>query len=187
MKNLICLLALAFTCSVSAADQNQPESEKIATSWTLTDNQNKTITFPQHAIEQQQVTVLFFWATWCPYCKQLMPHIQSALYQYQQALNLKVYALNINEDADPRAYLQSQGYTFQLFEKAEKVAQLYQIYGTPGVLIFNQQGELVFDLRRVQSDHLINQKATNTAKSVRIAPYWAAEIRKALQDLLNQS
>jgi len=116
-----------------------------------------------------------------------MPHIQSALYQYQDTLNLKVYALNINEDADPQAYLSSQGYSFKLFPEAEKVAKMYQIHGTPGVLVFNQKGELVFDLRAVQSNHLVNQKASNRAKSVRLAPYWAAEISKALQDLLTKT
>lgn len=155
-------------------------------SWSLTDGQNTTHQFPEQAIENQQVTVLFFWATWCPYCKQLMPHIQSALYQYQDPLNLKVYALNINEDANPQAYLRSQGYSFNLFPKAEKVAELYQIYGTPGVLIFDQKGELVFDIRAVQTQHLVKQKASNSAKSIRLAPYWAAEIRKALQDLVTK-
>ncbi|VAW45628.1 hypothetical protein MNBD_GAMMA02-281 [hydrothermal vent metagenome] len=187
MKNLLCLWALIFAVSAPAASQDQSEPDISSPNWSLVDAQNITHQFPQQAIENQQVTVLFFWATWCPYCKQLMPHIQSALYQYQDTLNLKVYALNINEDADPQAYLNSQGYSFKLFPEAEKVAKIYQIHGTPGVLIFNQKGELVFDLRTVQSNHLVNQKASNGAKSVRLAPYWAAEIRKALQDLLTKT
>ncbi len=187
MKIFVHLLALlVMTSHASAADQAQSTAEHNTPAWSLIDAQNNPHSFPQQAIDNQQVTVLFFWATWCPYCKQLMPLIQSALYQYQDPLNLKVYALNINEDADPQAYLNSQGYTFELFPKAEKVAEMYQIFGTPGILIFDQRGELVFDLRTVQTQHLVKQKASHGDRSIRLAPYWAAEIRKALQDLVTK-
>ncbi len=152
--------------------------------WSLKDVNQQSHQFPQQAIKNEQVTVLFFWATWCPYCKQLMPHIQSALYQYRESLNLKVYALNINEDADSQAYMRSHGHSFDLFLEAEKVAEKYQIYGTPGILIFNRKGELVFDLRTVQANHLVRKSASHGAKSVRLAPFWAAEIRQALAALL---
>ncbi len=172
---LVCLfLFSAVTCQGLAAEP---------ITWSLQDSTQQPHHFPQQAIDNKQVTILFFWATWCPYCKQLMPHVQSALYQYKDQLNLKVYAMNINEDADPQAYLSENGYAFLLFPSAEDVAKKYQIYGTPGVLIFDQQGQLVFDLRSVQSNHLVKQKASNVAKSVRLAPYWAAEIRKALDSL----
>ena len=177
------MLALTVAISTSAVGQEQTGSKK-SPSWSLADAQKVVHQFPEQAIENKQVTVLFFWATWCPYCKQLMPHIQSALHQYKDALNLNIYALNIKDDGDPEAYLNSQGYTFKSFPEADEVASMYEVHGTPGVLIFNQQGDLVFDLRSVQTKHLVNQKASHGAKSVRLAPVWAAEIRKALQELV---
>ncbi len=176
MKTSILLAVLLFVVATTGL------SEEVT--WSLEDSRNISYEFPQQAIENKQITVLFFWATWCPYCQQLMPHIQSALYQYEEPLNLKVYALNINEDDDPQAYLRSKGLNFTLFPKAEAVAEKYRIYGTPGVLIFDQAGKLVFDLRTVQANHLVKQKASHGAKSVRLAPYWSAQIRKALQALL---
>lgn len=145
--------------------------------WQLADSQGHTQQFP---VAKGQTTILFFWATWCPYCKQLMPHIQSALYQYEDELNLQVYALNIKEDGDANAYMREHGYTFRLFPEADAVAEQYRIWGTPGVLIFDAKGELVFDLRSVQSAHRVKKNASHGAKSVRLGPYWAAEIRKAL-------
>lgn len=168
-------------CLLLVAPLTQAEND---IEWRLEDANGNPHHFPQQAIENKQVTVLFFWATWCPYCKQLMPHIQSALHQYGESLNLQVYAMNVNEDADPAAYLNSNGYRFLLFPAAETVAEKYQIRGTPGVLIFNGQGQLVFDLRQVNSGHLVKQSASHGAKSVRMAPYWAAQIRLALQQLL---
>ena len=173
---LIIFIALSFTCTLALSVE--------PTSWSLQDEHNKAHQFPTDAINNKQVTVLFFLATWCPYCKQLMPHIQSALHQYQDQLNLKVYAMSINEDRDPKAYLNNNGYEFLLFPKAEELAKKYEIYGTPAVLVFNQKGELMFDLRKVQSDHLVKQNASHGAKSVRLAPYWAAEFRQALLDVV---
>lgn len=187
VKHLFHMVILLFSVSVATAKNDQTEVNSLSPTWSLADSQGNNHQFPQQAIENNQVTVLFFWATWCPYCKQLMPHIQSALYQYQGILNLKVYALNINEDADPQAYLNNQGYTFNLFPEAEKVAKQYQINGTPGVLVFNQKGEQVFDLRSVQTQHLVQKQASNGAKSIRLAPYWAAEIRQALQNMVPKS
>ncbi len=160
---------------------------KAEPAWSLTDIENQSHEFPQQAIDAKQVTVLFFWATWCPYCKQLMPHIQSALHQYQDDLNLQVYALNINEDGDPAKYLNQNGFNFLLFPEAESVANLYEVHGTPAVIIFDQTGQQVFDLRAVKTSHLVKQGASHGAKSVRLAPYWAAEIRNALQQLLDEA
>lgn len=172
---LVCLFILSFvTVNVMAAEP---------ITWSLQDANQQVHQFPQQAIANEQVTVLFFWATWCPYCKQLMPHIQSALLQYKDELNLKVYALNFNEDGDPNAYLQENAYSFLLFPEAENVAQKYAVYGTPGVLIFDKKGALVFDLRSLQFDHLTKKSASHSANSIRLAPYWAAEIRKVLDSL----
>jgi len=68
MKNLLCLWALIFAVSAPAASQDQSEPDISSPTWSLVDAQNITHQFPQQAIENQQVTVLFFWATWCPYC-----------------------------------------------------------------------------------------------------------------------
>lgn len=187
MKHLFFIMTLVVFVTTSANSTDQADIIKETPNWSLADNNGDVHQFPQQAIADQQVTMLFFWATWCPYCKQLMPHIQSALHQYQDSLNLKIYAMSINEDDDPQAYLSSQGFTFKLFPQAEDVAEKYQVHGTPGVLIFNKQGELMFDLRSVQSKHLVREKASHGAKSVRLAPFWAAEIRKALQGLLTSS
>ena len=169
---LMCMLL-----SASAAHTADPNH------WVLPDAQGKTHHFPQDAVAAQQVTVVLFWATWCPYCQQLMPHLQSMVHQYGSSINLKVFALNIHEDGDPRAYLRTNGYRFELFPNAESVAKQLEVHGTPVVLVYDQHGELVFDLRSLDSNHLVKQNASHGAKSVRLAPWWAAEIRKVLNQL----
>ena len=173
MRFILMFMLLSASAAQTAEDHH----------WILPDAQGKTHHFPQDAVAEQQVTVVLFWATWCPYCQQLMPHLQSMVHQYQSSINLKVFALNIHEDGDPVAYLRTNGYQFDLFPNAEPVAKQLAVHGTPVVLIYDQKGELVFDLRSLDSSQLVKQKASHGAKSVRLAPWWAAEIRKVLNQL----
>jgi len=46
-----------------------------APDWTLTSSEGDATRLSAEV--RQQPVVLFFWATWCPYCKALLPHLQS--------------------------------------------------------------------------------------------------------------
>lgn len=176
----ITVLILILWMHVVIAEEVSP---KII-SWQAADAAGQIHRFPEEAINNKQVTVLMFWATWCPYCQQLMPHLQSALIQYQEALNLKVYAMNINEDSDPEAYLNNNGFGFLLFPESEAVAKQYQVQYTPVVLVFDQQGQMVFDSRQLSLQDRVKAEASHQAKSIRIAPYLAAEVRQVLVKLM---
>ena len=49
-------------------------------------------------ISKTRPTVVLFWASWCPYCKALMPHLQSLLDEYGSE-KLEIIAVSIREDA----------------------------------------------------------------------------------------
>ncbi len=129
--------------------------------------------------------VLLFWATWCPYCKALMPHIESMVLEHNMGADFEVLAITIGEDGDPAAFLKEKGYDFTLLPDGEDVAKLYGIRGTPGVLIIDREGRVAFDLRdqRAPSFDTTNMKRRDIA--ARRAPYWAAQIRRALDDALS--
>jgi len=112
-----------------------------------------------------------------------MPHLQSALYQYAEDLNIQIFALSINEDGDPEKYIQENGYDFTLFVDADQVAKLYKVQGTPSVIIVDEQGQIRFDLRSVQTKHLKQIGSKHWQKAIKAAPYWGSELRKALDNL----
>lgn len=59
-----------------------------------------------------QVLVLYWWASWCPFCAQQSPHMQ-ALWERERARGLRMLALSIDRKTeDARGYLQKKGYTF---------------------------------------------------------------------------
>ena len=131
--------------------------------------------------------ILFFWATWCPYCKALMPHLQSIRLEYGD--KVKILAINIRDKNDPVAFVEKAGYDFTVLPHGDEVAELYEIYGTPGIIIVDREQRMRFDLRALpQLDIPSNgEKMSNSKKAAYKAPYWAAEIRKALDSVLDES
>ncbi|MCH7538346.1 MAG: redoxin domain-containing protein, partial [Proteobacteria bacterium] len=53
---------------------------QVAPDWTLSTPNGQAINLADEA--EKQTVVLFFWVTWCPYCKALMPHLQSIRIEY---------------------------------------------------------------------------------------------------------
>lgn len=123
---------------------------------------------------QAPATVLFFWATWCPYCKALMPHLQSVLDQYGS--QLQFYAINIMEDGDPVKFLEDAGYDWTLLVNGDDVARAYGVQGTPGLFVVDRRGATAFDLSRVQESAADKRRLAGVDSrpmvANRLAPFW---------------
>ena len=131
-----------------------------------------------------RTTILLFWATWCPYCKALFPHLQSIRLEYGD--RVRILAINFREDGDPAAFVNEKGYDVALLLNGDEVADLYGIYGTPGVILLDKERVIRFDLReipRIEPPDL-GKPASHRRKAAYRAPYWAAEIRKSLDAVI---
>ena len=152
--------------------------QKIAPDWTLSTPNGQAINLAAEA--EEQTTVLFFWATWCPYCKALMPHLQSIRIEYGDSV--KILAINIAENADPVAFMNNAGYDFTLLLDGDAVAENYGIFGTPGLFVIDANRRIDFDIRSLPSlsppDN--GKKKSHSRKAAYLAPYWAAEVRKSI-------
>lgn len=136
-------------------------------------------------------TVVLFWASWCPYCKALMPHLQSMLDQYGSN-RIEVVAIDLWEDGadDWKPVIDDAGYDFRVLLKGDAVAPAWQVRGTPGLFLLDAKGRVVFDRNARQFAPSrrnvagITAAQGNAAKAARIAPLWAAELRKEIDALL---
>ena len=89
-------LLLSFSTPVKSAE--------IAPDWSLVSAEGQTVRLSDEV--KQQTIVLFFWATWCPYCKALMPHLQSMRLEYGE--DIKRRAINLREDGDPVEFIENR-------------------------------------------------------------------------------
>jgi len=149
--------------------------------WSLNTPDGVTVELDQASREKPQIVL--FWATWCPYCKALMPHLQSLQLEYGDEIN--VLAVVIDDSGNPKKYIEKSGYDFTLLMDGSPVAQEYGLSGTPGVLIIDTNRKVRFDLRRLPGIKLSpsGKRLSNSQAAKRLAPYWGAEVRKALDTI----
>ncbi|MCP4299664.1 MAG: TlpA family protein disulfide reductase [Gammaproteobacteria bacterium] len=167
---------------LAAASAN---SADLAPDWSLKSADGEIVRLSEEI--QEQPVILLFWATWCPYCKALMPHLQSMRLEYGD--QVKILAINFREDGDPVAFIKNAGYDFTVLPDGDEVAAVYGVYGTPGVIIVDGDQQARFDLRTLpQQDPPANGKPpSHKQKASHRAPYWAAEIRKSIDSVLEGS
>jgi cytochrome c biogenesis protein CcmG/thiol:disulfide interchange protein DsbE len=136
----------------------------------------------------EKPTIILFWATWCPYCKALMPHLQSIIDEYPE--QVQVLALNFKDDDDPATYLKERGYDFRLILHSEEVAQSWGVKGTPGLFLANSAGRVLFSRGAIPAEAHRPDPSENDKqlkhyqKAARRAPLWAARLRVAIDQLL---
>jgi thiol-disulfide isomerase/thioredoxin len=182
MRLALLLMAIGLFISGNlAADET-----RIAPDWTLQAVNGESVTLSD--VTAKQPVVLLFWATWCPYCKALMPHIQSIRLEYGD--EIRVLAVHFRDDkGDPVAFIENAGYDFTLLPGGNEVAEANGVWATPGLMIIDSDRVVRFNLYTLPKLDLsgAGESPSHGKKAARLAPYWAAELRKSLDLVLSES
>jgi len=146
---LVLLVALANNQSFAVEQANatkstQQNEKETPTSyqgndWTLTNLAGEKVQLSQF---QGKPVILVFWATWCPYCKKLLPGIEALNVKYAKH-GLTILAVNIKEDWQPKTYWRNHEYTFDALLEGDDVATSYGIFGTPGIIFIAPSGKVL--------------------------------------------
>ena len=133
----------------------------------LADPAGTVVSFP--AAARNKPSVILFWATWCPYCKALMPLLEDVRQEFSD-VGVEVFALNVWEDGDPVSRIDDGGFDFRLLLDADKVADAYDVRGTPGLFVVNSAGMIVY-----------RRRPSGDKTAAEIAVIWADQTRSALR------
>lgn len=133
--------SLLWLCHASyAGEVKHLEVGATAPDWMMTDIEGR-----QHSLyaelDKGQNVVMVFWASWCKFCRELMPE----LHLFQLSLPQKtarLFAMNIWEDGDPVGYFDSHDIKLPLILKADTIARRYNIQGTPGVVLVGEDKKI---------------------------------------------
>ena len=142
---------IALCVGVTTAGESKP---RLLPAFELDASDGRSVNFT--GSEASNPAVLIFWATWCPYCRVLFPHIEAVRKDYA-AQGVDFYALNIWEDGDPKLYFEERGYGMTLLLAADLVAEEFGVRGTPGVYVADGSRQMLYQRRRGEKPEDVEQ------------------------------
>ena len=161
-------------------------AERVAPDWTLQTPDGEHVTLSE--VTADRPVVLLFWATWCPYCNALMPHLQSIGIEYGD--RIEILAIHFRDDkGDPVGFVREAGYDFTVLTDGNEVAEANGIWSTPGLLIIDADLNIRFDIYTVPRPEMpqSDEEPGHRRKAAFRAPYWAAAIRESLDAVLGEA
>ena len=92
------------------------------------------------------VTVIEFWATWCPYCKELEPTLLEALKKYGTQVKFVGVAVSVNESPERvKAYVAKHSLPGDhYFDTKGNATGAYDVPATSYVVVINKAGKIVY-------------------------------------------
>jgi len=91
-------------------------------------------------------TVLYFWAFWCPSCKELQPGFMSAQRKHGSKVRFVAVAVSVNQSPERvKAYAARHRYRhLTLFDADGKATEAYDVPATSYVVVVNAKGDVVY-------------------------------------------
>ncbi|MDD5477867.1 MAG: TlpA disulfide reductase family protein [Candidatus Omnitrophica bacterium] len=99
-------------------------------------------------------TILFFWTTWCPYCRKEIK-ILNQMYPQMKKEGITVFAVNIGEpDYKVQRFFMSNALTFGiLLDRDGLVADKYKVIGVPTYVFMDKSGRVISDQHALPLDY----------------------------------
>ncbi|MDD5561914.1 MAG: TlpA disulfide reductase family protein [Candidatus Omnitrophica bacterium] len=89
-------------------------------------------------------SILFFWTTWCPYCRTELKSLDK-MYSQMGKEGLAVFAVNVGEPAvKVERFLKDHALSIRvLLDRDGQAAENYEILGIPTYIFINKEGRVV--------------------------------------------
>jgi DsbE subfamily thiol:disulfide oxidoreductase len=125
---------------IAAAENVGPEIGKQAPEFTLNDLNGKSIKL-KDMISQNKVTLVNFWATWCPPCRGEIPELIE-LHKKYASQKVALMAIDLQEDpGQVKSFAKEKGMNFTvLVDNTGMVANQYRVSGIPTTFIVDSKG-----------------------------------------------
>lgn len=142
MKNLVSIaLALLVTLSVSAQNKDVPNTrvKDVKT--------NRKVAFNE-VFEQDKVTLVNFWATWCVPCKKEIKNVCKKMDGWKEEADFNYITVSMDEaraESLVRSYAKSQGWEFPYYiDTNSDLMRSLNFRTVPFTIIVDKNGKVVY-------------------------------------------
>jgi peroxiredoxin len=140
---IVLCLALSSCFELYAFDFFQPKTSvnQAAPDFTLQDLAGKSVTLSGF---QGKGVILFFWATWCPYCRKEISALNGE-YQNMLASDIKLLAVDIGESKERvENFMKKYSINYpMLLDSDSSVATKYGVVGVPTIVLISKEGKIL--------------------------------------------
>lgn len=136
-----------------AAVNGQPLSEPVATGAKAPDFTGVDLSGTTHVLSDKKprVTLLKFWASWCPYCRADIPLMKAAMEKYR-GQGLRLLTVSVDQDLNKLKTLVANeqlpypvipAYELSAPPEQAKIPALYETQGIPAYFVIDRTGTIV--------------------------------------------
>lgn len=120
--------------------------------FTISDLEGKQVSLSDFA---GKPVILFFWAVWCPFCTEELPHLQKQ-YTNIKAKGIEVLAIDINDSSERlKKFLSRHNITLPvLMDEKNRVSTAYQVNGIPTYVLIDANGKIQFQGNILPADYI---------------------------------
>lgn len=98
--------------------------------------------------DNDKITVISFWATWCTPCKKELNNISEIYEEWVDEYDVELIAISIDDSRSTskvKAYINGQGWDFEvLLDSNSDLKRALNFQTVPFTLLLNQKGEIVY-------------------------------------------
>lgn len=148
MKKLLLLLLIILSPLFSRAQVDSTSSKTkvgdIAPNFTFNLAKDKTATLADY---KGKLVLIDFWATWCPPCREELPHVQKEIWEkYGSNPKFALFAFDREEGWDKTLLFKQQNkYTFPMIpDLNRKIFSLFATQYIPRLVLIDEGGKIIY-------------------------------------------
>jgi thiol-disulfide isomerase/thioredoxin len=108
--------------------------------WQLMDLKGSTVNFKE---SEGKVTLVNFWATWCPPCIAEMPSMQNLYDEYEDTVDF--YFVSLESAETLHKFIQKKGFRLPIYIPQEPLPNALETTSFPTTYLISKKGEIVID------------------------------------------
>ena len=93
------------------------------------------------SVRAGQKTIMFFWATWCPHCRETLKELETKRGEFEQK-DIKLVLVNVGEKREfVKKFLEKNKIHLDTFlDEESSLVETYDLQGVPAFFLVNSQG-----------------------------------------------